>query len=91
MTSENLQGVIQALRNASVLVASHVDGAEHAFAVRQLQLSIALMLNELDGEKRIRSGESDVPQPRVPQRIPPRAEGLRTLGSRYKPQRIAEA
>ena len=47
MSPENHQRVVQALRNASVLVAAHVDEAEHGFAARQLQLSIALLLNEL--------------------------------------------
>ena len=86
MTPENYQRVVQALRNASVLVAAHVDGAEHAFAARQLQLSIALMLNELGSKGRV--SERSV---RSASRIPPRGESAEMAGVGSRRKQAAEA
>ena len=86
MTPEHHDRVVQALRNASVLVAAHVDGAEHAFAARQLQLSIALLLNELSANIRASKSERDFSSPK-----PPRSDAPQEMRNVRRTKQMADA
>ena len=74
------------MRNASVLVAAHVDGVEHAFAARQLQLSIALLLNELASKNRV----SETRQA-LPPRMPPRSSTPEAAANEMRIKEVVDA